>query len=356
MINVLSPYNVTTSFVSVASGLTCTSYTLSLFIWDGAKASPPGTATYTITKQNPTGSTGDDDIDIAPYVQDYIDFTPKEDTSTLVIDGDNQYWIKTSATYITTDPNDATTPQYASTLLAGLGYNYGFQAPLLSADPKSLLIDEDGFKVNRAGYFCVPVLIDESTSTPATVISSPGFEINESYTLAATTDSGELVKYIWVDLSETTSDTSVVITFDTTNTVTLLIQDECRYTPVDFAFINKDGGQQLITFFKEQREKIAITDNEYESNGVVSDGVHQFKRLNVQARTSITYNSGFVHEDMNETFKQFLLSERVWKLESSNYIPVNVVTKGVEYKTRQNDRLVNYAIEITNSYNEIQNI
>jgi len=42
--------------------------------------------------------------------------------------------------------------------------------------------------------------------------------------------------------------------------------------------------------------------------------------------------------------------------ETNTYIPLNVVSKSFEYKTRQKDRLINYEIEFENAFNEINNI
>jgi hypothetical protein len=50
-----------------------------------------------------------------------------------------------------------------------------------------------------------------------------------------------------------------------------------------------------------------------------------------------------------------MLSQRVWKYENGIFIPLNVSTKGIEYKTRQKDRLINYEVEFENAFNAINN-
>ena len=37
-------------------------------------------------------------------------------------------------------------------------------------------------------------------------------------------------------------------------------------------------------------------------------------------------------------------------------MPLNVSKKSLEYKTRQNDRLINYEFEFEYAYNEINNV
>jgi len=66
-------------------------------------------------------------------------------------------------------------------------------------------------------------------------------------------------------------------------------------------------------------------------------------------------NSGFVSETMNETFKQLMLSERVWSYKDGVYTPLKLGSKTLEYKSRQKDRLINYEIEFEYAFNEINN-
>ena len=189
-----------------------------------------------------------------------------------------------------------------------------------------------------------------------TVISYPNNEINFSEDVGNTLNSSELIKYMWVDVSEAPTDEYIEITYNS-ETITLLIEDECSYTPIDIFFQNKEGAEQVLTFFKTQKESISITSEEYESNnGQPNLGNHQITKFNVQGKTKFKVSSGFVSEQTNEAFKQLLLSERVWKYESGVFTPLNIATTSLEYKTRQNDRLINYEIDFNYAFNEINNI
>lgn len=189
-----------------------------------------------------------------------------------------------------------------------------------------------------------------------TVISYPNNEINYSIAEPTSLLSNEMVQSLWVDISEATTDEYIEIVFNSVTT-TLLITDECRYTPMDIAFQNKEGELQIITFFKAKTENITIGKEEFESDrGQPADGRHQFVKYNIQGRTKFKVNSGFVSESMNETFKQLLLSEMVWHYDGTNFIPLNVSSSSLEYKTRQKDRLINYEIEFDYAFNDINNI
>lgn len=187
-----------------------------------------------------------------------------------------------------------------------------------------------------------------------TVISYPLNQINETFDVANTYDSNKIVQNLWVDVSEATTDDYIEITYTydedlRTAVKTLIITDECRYDPIDIAFQNNEGAIQTMTFFKAKKDTINIESEMFEGNRPI--GEHQFIKFNVKGKQKFTLSSGFVTEDKNETIKQLLLSERVWML-SSVEIPLNVSTTSQEFKTRQNDRLINYIIEFEHAYYE----
>lgn len=189
-----------------------------------------------------------------------------------------------------------------------------------------------------------------------TIISYPNNVINDSITVSTTLDSAELIKYVNVDVSLAIGEEYIEVVYNG-ETITLLITEECRYTPIDIHFLNKNGEQQVMTFFKAKTDSISISDETYEGNEQPVDYAHQFKRYNVQAKKKFKVNSGFVSEDLNDTFTELLISSRVWLYdETLNYIPLNVSSKSFEYKTRQKDRLINYAIDFEYAFNEINTI
>jgi hypothetical protein len=165
-----------------------------------------------------------------------------------------------------------------------------------------------------------------------------------------------MVQNLWVDVSEATTDTYIEIVFNGVTT-TLLITDECRYTPSDIFFQNKEGVGQILTIFKAKTDSLTVTNEEFETDrGQPLQGNHQYVTYNVQGKSNFKVNSGFVSEAMNETFKQLLLSERVWMYKDEVFTPLKVSSKSLEYKTRQKDRLINYEIGFDYAFNEINSI
>lgn len=189
-----------------------------------------------------------------------------------------------------------------------------------------------------------------------TIISYPNNIINESIAVSDTLESSEVISYVNVDVSLATNEDFIEVTYNG-ETITLLITDECRYTPLNFYFINKDGAQQTITFFKKKTDSLSVTSEDFESDrGQPSNGFHQFVKYNTNARKSFKINTGFVDESMNETMQQLYLSDKVWVVENGIVTPVNLKSTSLEFKTRQNDRLINYQAEFNYAFNEINTI
>lgn len=161
MIKTLSPYYLTIPFVSPLTDETCVAYTLRIYVWDGAKDTPPEIESYKVTKNNPTASTGSDKINIARLLNDFIDFMPSVGVATGLINGNNQRWVKTTITYHTTNEDDWDIPQTPVTDLIIKGYGYGMDGENSTIPTNRILMSGIEFKVNRTGVFNVPVKILE---------------------------------------------------------------------------------------------------------------------------------------------------------------------------------------------------
>ena len=354
MIRALSPFYIDTPLVYL--GLTCAKYTLNVWVWNGDKSTPDSTNSYQITYENTTASTGSHSININAIIQDYIEFTepsPTLSTGIQLIDGNNQQWVYTYVTY-----DEGTLIDHENTDIMTLGYAYGNEGRNVTTVSNQTLLKPQEYKVNRQGNFVFPIYVPVAlgTSDLITVKSYPSLDINYSATATQSDESSEIVQYLWVDLSLAVDDAYIEIVWKG-KTTTLDLTDECKYKPLDVFFQNKDGALQSFTFFKKQEESIEVTDSSFETNrGQASDGFHQFVRYGVQGRTTLTAETGWLDEDMNEVLKQILLTERIWSYDGTKYTPLNIKKTSQKFKTRQNDRLINYTMTFEMSYNEINNI
>ena len=354
MIRALSPFYIDTPLVY--GGVTCAKYTLNVWVWNGDKSTPDSTNSYQITYENTTASTGTHSININAIIQDYIEFKEPSlllSTGIQLIDGNNQEWVYTYVTY-----DDLTALEHEETDIMTLGYAYGNEGRNVTAVSNQTLLKPQEYKVNREGNFVFPIYVPVAlgTSDLITVKSYPSLDINYSATATQSDESSEIVQYLWVDLSLAVDDSYIEIVWKG-KTTTLDLTDECKYSPLDVFFQNKDGALQTFTFFKKQEESIEVTDSSFETNrGQASDGFHQFVRYGVQGRTTLMAETGWLDEDMNEVLKQILLTERIWSYNGTTYTPLNIKKTSQKFKTRQNDRLINYTMTFEMSYNEINNI
>ena len=353
MIRALSPFYIDTPLVY--GGVTCAKYILNVWVWNGNKSTPDSTNSYQITYENTTASTGSHSININAIIQDYIEFkepTPSLVAGVQVIDGNNQQWVYSYVTY-----DAVATIQNEATDIMVLGYAYGNEGKNVTSVKNNTLLIPQQYKVNRQGSFVFPIYVPTGGAAQAISVKSyPALTINFTNTPAQSDLSNKVVKYLWIDVSVATNESYIEIIWNG-KTTTLDITRECKYTPLDTFFQNKDGALQSFTLFKKQEESINVTDSNFETNrGQASAGFHQFVRYGVQARTTLTAETGWLDEDMNEIVKQILLTERIWSFSSGVYTPLNLKMTSQKFKTRQNDRLINYTMTFEKSYNEINNI
>lgn len=163
MIKTLSPYYLSIPFVDPISEETCTSYTMKIYVWDGLKSAVPVAESYSMTKNNPTSSTGNDKVNIARLINDFIDFMPATGIATGLIDGDNQRWVKVTLTYTYLLLDEITLSDEQDFLidLFAKGYSYGMGGENGNIPTNRILMSGVEFKVNRTGVFNVPVKILE---------------------------------------------------------------------------------------------------------------------------------------------------------------------------------------------------
>lgn len=249
--------------------------------------------------------------------------------------------------------------QHPETDFMTLGYSYGNEGENNTTVNERTLLNPQDYRVSRFGAFVFPITttgLNPLESNFVSVKSYPDNEISVNLTTVLDDLSSSQVQYVWIDISDTVNDNYIEILWNDQST-SLIITDDCKYTPLDVHFQNKDGALQTFQFLKQQENGIKITSKEFESNrGQALNGYHQFIRHSVQARTTISASSGYINERENEVIKQLLLSERVWTYKDNKYTPINIKKESLKFKTRRVDRLISYDIDFELGYNEINNI
>ena len=144
--------------------------------------------------------------------------------------------------------------------------------------------------------------------------------------------------------------------------------EACKYSPYKLIFKNRFGVKESLWFFKKSKRSLKVSSEEFRANqleqriaGVepaVDNTVRSMQQYNKNGVESVTLNSGFVVEALNESFKQLMLSEEVTLFDYDNNVlqAVNVKNGELKYKTSVNDKLINYSIDLEMSNNIIDDI
>lgn len=156
----------------------------------------------------------------------------------------------------------------------------------------------------------------------------------------------------------------ILLSIDGGNTKRIRVKtvEECKHKPYRVTFRNKYGTLEDLWFFKRSDKTISINKEMFRGNSIGSynagNGIKTMQHFNVNGYEKITLNSGFVEEEMNEAFRQLLLSEEItlYDYKENKEYNVNIATSELQYKQHVNDKLINYTIEFEFAHEVINNV
>lgn len=363
---------------------------LQLYIWTGASADKDLNTDlrYTITKQE-VGTNNYVVFELSQLIRDYME-TEYNDYSTDVLWVDATVTIYDSAGAIVQVNSQNTT---TTSFLAIDGYGYfedginprstEFTTPMVLQDNTTVYY-YDGQDIK------IPVYAEAATIT-ATLSSSAGADVNweaadefwDTYditwgsgsTPVTITDSGDTdqkIQYVIITSTEDLNDGDYV-TFSSNSVdypddvvITLKKVNECKFSPLNIIFYNKYGALQNLWFFKKSMKDITVKAEKFKNNildletGATAPSYaitkHQEKQFLVNARESITVNTGFYPEDHNEVVRQKMLAELVWADDLTNVLPINLKSNTLRFKKSVNDKLISYTVQYDYAFDKINNI
>lgn len=301
---------------------------------------------YTITKEK-LSSRDNIVLEIAELVRDYIDLTFNDDYNSTPV------WVTTSVTYY--KENDVLfsgTNPVITTFLAFDGFGYFEESANVALSDNALITTSNIYlPENTAGK--IPIFAE-----------GVGKHIIDSTTTEVTDDgnSNQKIQYITVPANSNTVE--IYDTDDATLLKTITVNNICepKYTPYKVTFVNKYGAYQDIYFFKKTVETFNVTDEVYKTNSVQAATASyntytpQSQRYNVNAKSSITMNTGFVKEDFNSAIEELFLSEDVWIRYDGKTLPITPKTKSFTFKTSLNDKLINHTVQFDFAFDKINNV
>lgn len=233
------------------------------------------------------------------------------------------------------------------------GYSYFDEGA--NYDDDSVLLTSSTYTRKRDGL-TMEVPFDATNAVDYVIYDDLG---QTTVSVTAPTDSSDKIQYI----TATTSCTQIKINDNTSAKHTLYIENisECKHEPYRLTFLNKLGALEEVWMFKRSTLSTKVKSKEYMNNQIngssfYSTNTHQFRKINVSSKESLSVNSGFVREEENETFKQLISSEKVWIKYDNQVLPVNIKAEDMEFKTTLNDKLINYSLELEFAFNKINTV
>lgn len=374
-INVRSPHYKKVSNASLSYAV------LKLYVYSGTLTTDkPATPQYTITKKI-VGSNDYVVFEISELVRDFIEHKfdgdyVDDDSEVLWAESDIELFDSSDVSLGNSDTND----------IAYDGYGY-FE------DGANPTLEQSCLQTNKIVYKpddnALRVAVDSDNTTNVTFFYE-GAEVY-SETVTTTNESTDKVQYISNVADNIDDFESRVLadggTFESNECLSkffcshilypidkvyvngklgltilkVINTQESKYTPLKITFINRFGVYQDLWFFKKSIKSMSVKSENFKANvfdeGTLSYGnSRQMNVFNVNANETLKLNSGYVNEDLSNTFNELLLSTDIWVTIENNVLPVNIKTKSLEFKTSLNDNLINQNIEFDFANNKINNI
>jgi len=316
-----------------------------LYIWDGLETQQPTIPQYTIAKSRITGN-DNITLEIGELVRDYINISFNNDYNSI-----SRYVRAVVNSFDDADEPFQTNP-ITSTYIALDGYGY-FEEGANPELSRNALISADNIYLpeNTAGNF--PIFVE---GVGKVIIDSNTTQITDSG------NTNQKVQYITIPAN---SSTILVYDIDDSTlrkTITVTNICEPKFTPYKITFVNKFGVFENMFAFKKSSEVSNVTDELFKRNIVTNASSNyntydnQKSRMNVNAQTSLTLNTGFIKEDMNQTIEELFYSENVYIRYEDKTLAVIPTSKSLQYKTVLNDKLINYTVQFDFAFDRINNV
>jgi len=123
--------------------------------------------------------------------------------------------------------------------------------------------------------------------------------------------------------------------------------DDCPDEVIPLMFRDRFGGWTFIPFSMKQYLQTNAEGEQYEN---IDTGLEKY---NIESRDTLTLNTDYIDEKYNEQFKDLLTSELCFIKEGTaatgGLVKYVVADSSISYKTKRNDRLVQYTVRLRKS-------
>ena len=317
-----------------------------LYIWEGLIGNQPTVPQYEINKAR-IDTHNNITLEIGELVRDYLELSFNDDyvSETRWVKAVVYYYDESDSPYTYSNPE-------AFNFIATDGYGY-FEDGTNPELSRHALISADNIYLPESTAGRLPIFAE---GVGKVTIDSVDTEITDNG------NTNQKIQYVTIP-----ADSSTIQVYDTDDstllkTITVTNLCEPKYTPFKITFANKYGAFQDLYFFKRTSETTNVTDETFKRNTIANatstyqtyEGQRQ--RYNVNSQTSLSMNTGFVKEDMNQTIEELFFSENVWIRYEGKTLPVIPASKSLQYKTVLNDKLINYTVNFEFAFDRINNV
>ena len=321
------------------------SVVVDLYVWDGTISDQPVTPAYTINKSVISGQTNIT-LEIAELVRDFITITFNNDYNSIA------RYVRTVVSSFDDSDEPFDTNPIVTDYVALDGYGYFEEGTNPELDRHALMSATN-------------IYLPEGTAGKLPIFAEGVGKVIIDGVTTQITDNGntnQKIQYVTIP-----ADKSLIQVFDTDDSTikkTITISNICepKYTPFKITFVNKFGAFEDLYFFKKTSEVTNVTDELFKKNIITNTASsyntydNQRGRINVNAQTSLTMNTGFVKEDMNQTIEELFYSENVFIRYENKTLAVIPKSKSLQFKTVLNDKLINYTVEFNFAFDRINNV
>ena len=317
-----------------------------LYVWEGLIGNQPTVPQYEINKAR-IDTHNNITLEIGELVRDYLELSFNNDYVS------HTRWVRAVVEYYDESDNyySYSNPEVFDFIATdGYGYFEDGTNPELS---RHALISSNNIYLPESTAGKLPIFAE---GVGKVTIDSVDTEISDNG------NTNQKIQYVTIP-----ADSSTIQVYDTDDstllkTITVTNLCEPKYTPFKITFANKYGAFQDLYFFKRTSETTNVTDETFKRNTIANatstyqtyEGQRQ--RYNVNSQTSLSMNTGFVKEDMNQTIEELFFSENVWIRYEGKTLPVIPASKSLQYKTVLNDKLINYTVDFEFAFDRINNV
>jgi len=321
------------------------SVVVDLYVWDGTISDQPVTPAYTINKSVISGQTNIT-LEIAELVRDFITITFNNDYNSIA------RYVRTVVSSFDDSDEPFDTNPIVTDYVALDGYGYFEEGTNPELDRHALMSATN-------------IYLPEGTAGKFPIFAEGvGKVIIDGVTTQITDNGNTNQKIQYVTIPADKSSIQVFDTDDSTIKKTITISNICepKYTPFKITFVNKFGAFEDLYFFKKTSEVTNVTDELFKKNIITNTSStyntyeNQRGRINVNAQTSLTMNTGFIKENMNQTIEELFYSENVFIRYENKTLAVIPKSKSLQFKTVLNDKLINYTVNFDFAFDRINNV